>query len=663
MLKLGEKIIYELSDGFELSGISRYSKEYKKLHITNLGNIIISKSDEVNEDTGVKYIYSFSDNKEKLEAVLEDSQIIIYGNNLPFYIKSENSSKNVTANLTMKITLDEYDLICKSQREFIFYLKDNMTILSLDDNKFYMGGINKDNEKFIFISGKNRFEINFDDIERYILEDKRVSLKGYFHMEREGIIVRSVSIFNNNIDSVVPSDLNERVKDNQKIGNLPKDCEIVFCKISGNIDGFDYKNTNMLLVKYQDQLIFINKKSKKTIVKSAKDNCSKLNLGEDIILYDNKNVFNLHINDKNREIMQIDDLKDIENEIVGYTLKHAPFFIQEDFDSLTILKSFQKEIISIKNSDIKDIVINKELENENSNFVETEIKFNNQKVLLNLSKSMVQKLMQDVFIYAKQPLLKENSIEVIYKNWSKAMNDMIIFNFFGNIYYMKSEFDKILEKELNDEIRIEVINSLYKQIQEQRNNLDLLSAYMPRILENQEIDLFEKYNTKLDVQVFKQIKNLLSDLSYNISSYLNEVEKSLDNIIFVISGEDKKKYNYRMLKESESASLDVFLKQAISRLNHLVENMYPYYVDETSREMFKLFELLWKNYRNIDDDSIKEILFERITNTYVFKQLTLNNSTKERRKDIIEKIYNSVDYGTNKLDENMFFTGGIKYVK
>ena len=65
---------------------------------------------------------------------------------------------------------------------------------------------------------------------------------------------------------------------------------------------------------------------------------------------------------------------------------------------------------------------------------------------------------------------------------------------------------------------------------------------MPRILENQEIDLFEKYNTKLDVQVFKQIKNLLSDLSYNISSYLNEVEKS--------------------------ASLDVFLKQAISRLNH-----------------------------------------------------------------------------------------------
>ncbi len=35
-------------------------------------------------------------------------------------------------------------------------------------------------------------------------------------MEREGIIVRSVSIFNNNIDSVVPSDLNERVKDNQK---------------------------------------------------------------------------------------------------------------------------------------------------------------------------------------------------------------------------------------------------------------------------------------------------------------------------------------------------------------------------------------------------------------------------------------------------------------
>ncbi|MCC0652705.1 hypothetical protein [Clostridioides sp. ES-S-0001-03] len=663
MLKLGEKIIYELSDGFELSGISRYSKESKKLHITNLGNIIISKADEVNDESGVKYIYSFSDNKKKLEAVLEGSQIIIYGDNLPFYIKSENSSKNVTASLTMKITLDEYDLICKNQREFIFYLKDNMTILSLDDNKFYMGGINKDNEKFIFISGKNRFEINFDDIERYILEDKRVSLKGYFHMEREGLIVRSISIFNNNVENIVPVDLSERVKDNKKIGNLPKDCEIVFCKISGNIDGFDYKNTNMLLVKYQDQLIFINKKSKKTIVKSTKDNCSKLILGEDIILYDNKNVFNLHINDKNKEAMQIEDLKDIENEIVGYTLKHAPFFIQEDFNSLTIMKSFQKEIISIKNSDVKDIVINRDIESKNSDFVETEIKFNNQKIILNLSRSMVQKLMQDVFIYAKKPLLKDVSVEILYKNWSKAMNDMIIFNFFGNIYYMKSEFDKVLERELNDEIRIEVINALYNQIQEQRNNLDLISAYTPRILENQDIELFEKYNAKLDVQVFRQIKNLFFDLSYNISSYLDGVEKSLDNIIFVISGEDKKRYNYRMLKESESANLDVFLKQAISRLNHLVENMYPYYVDETSREMFKLFEVLWKNYKNINDDSIKEVLFERITNTYVFRQLTLNNNTNERRKDIIEKIYNSVDYGANKLDENMFFTGGMKYVK
>lgn len=663
MLKLGEKIIYELSDGFELSGISRYSKESKKLHITNLGNIIISKADEVNDESGVKYIYSFSDNKKKLEAVLEGSQIIIYGDNLPFYIKNENSSKNVTASLTMKITLEEYDLICKSQREFIFYLKDNMTILSLDDNKFYMGGINKDNEKFIFISGKNRFEINFDDVERYILEDKRISLKGYFHMEREGLIVRSVSIFNNNIENIVPADLSERVKDNKKIGNLPKDCDIVFCKISGNIDGFDYKNTNMLLVKYQDQLIFINKKSKKTIVKSTKDNCSKLILGEDIILYDNKNVFNLHINDKNKEAMQIETLKDIENEIVGYTLKHAPFFIQEDFNSLTILKSFQKEIISIKNSDVKDIVINRDIESKNSDFVETEIKFNNQKIILNLSRSMVQKLMQDVFIYAKKPLLKDVSVEILYKNWSKAMNDMIIFNFFGNIYYMKSEFDKVLERELNDEIRIEVINALYNQIQEQRNNLDLISAYTPRILENQEIELFEKYNAKLDVQVFRQIKNLFFDLSYNISSYLDGVEKSLDNIIFVISGEDKKRYNYRMLKESESANLDVFLKQAISRLNHLVENMYPYYVDETSREMFKLFEVLWKNYKNINDDSIKEVLFERITNTYVFRQLTLNNNTNERRKDIIEKIYDSVDYGANKLDENMFFTGGMKYVK
>ena len=54
---------------------------------------------------------------------------------------------------------------------------------------------------------------------------------------------------------------------------------------------------------------------------------------------------------------------------------------------------------------------------------------------------------------------------MVYMNWAKSVNDMILFNFFGNLYYMKEEIDKVLSEEMTDEDRVKIVNMLYYQIQ------------------------------------------------------------------------------------------------------------------------------------------------------------------------------------------------------
>ncbi|WP_152522301.1 hypothetical protein [Metaclostridioides mangenotii] len=661
MLKLGEKIIYELtSDCFDLNGINGFSKTNKNLFITNLGNIVIGEGKDIDDLVGVKYIYSFSENKEKLVSYLKDNKIFVEGIGFSFYLENDGSKKSARADLKMVLGVVDYEMICTNQRDFIFAIKDSATILSIDGSKNFMGGINCDHEKFVFMGSKNRFEIYFSDIERDVVENGYVSLKGYFHIEREGIVARSITIFNDNIKNIIPSNIAETVKENHKIGNLPPESDVVFCKVTGNIQGCDYKNANTLMIRYQGQLIFINKKTKKQILTVDENRCYKLSLVKDLIVFDGKNVFNLYINDKNRDLMKIDSLNDIEDEKVGYTGNHTPFFIEQVDDKLKISKYKDLDILSIDNEKILDIVVDNNKVTVDKGYVETKIVFQNQVVSMYLKKSMTEKLIKDIYRFSKESLLKEMTTEVVFDNWAKAMNDMFLYNFFSNMYYIKEELDKNLASQLNDEIRIDLVNRFYRDIQIQKNDLDLISAYYPIVIEAQNNSMLGKFGVDFNSDTFNVLLNIKSvalDLLDKFYRHLNQIEDSLNKIIFVISEEEHKKYNYRMLKETDSDKLDIFLRQALKKLNHLVKDMYPYYIEEASISIKSVFDSLKKYYVDIKSDDIKDILFDKITETYVFKQLPINEETNYRRKDIIEDMYKLIGNGLNNLDNKKFFIG------
>lgn len=702
MLKLGEKVIYESKSNFELGSFGKLPIGDKKILITNLGNIIIEETTKLfKKEELKKYYYSYSKYKEKFSVRLEESTIVLQHNELPFEILDGTTEQTTSYKLVVKLSFEEFKDICENQREVIADFYEDTSIFKIDNKELILGSVQKVDNKFILDSEDNTFELNLNDIERCHVDGREIKVNGYFYDKSQDAIIKEVYIFTNN--KKLSENLEERVSNNIKIGILPNESSICYGSVCGTIGEIDYKNTEVFIVKYNDNLIFINKERKSKIVSSNINNSLKLTLDDDLVFFDGKNIFTIITSVNSKSELGLNGLEDIDSENIGFTQSNIPFFINHDDIHFSIFKSNNKKIIDIKNNEIKDIIINNEAKKIHSDYTQVEIRFGSNKININLRSNIIPKIMRNVFIYSKNKMIEKSSVSSMYMNWAKSVNDMILFNFFGNIYYTKMEIDNILSREITDDDRANIVNMLYYQIQSQKNNFDIISAYIPKAIEYGEVELFNKYNVKLDKKVFRMLQKQLFGLAAQVNRHLAEIERSLSQLSFVIYSEfNTREFNTKIKnkqvgigmavsvastvvmggglsipflamqgmnlysnkkmdeksKEIESSKLNLFTNQAIEKLNHLVENMYPYYVNEANENLRELFIILGKQYANHNNEAIKEVLFERIADIYVSKQMTLNSMTNIRKKDLVENIYKTIDSNMNTYDTNVFLTGG-----
>lgn len=702
MLKLGEKVIYESKSNFELGTFGKLPIGDKKILITNLGNIIIEETTKLfKKEELKKYYYSYSKYKEKFSVKLEESTIVLQHNELPFEILDGTTEQTTSYKLVIKLSFEEFKDICENQREVIADFYENTSIFKIDNKELILGSVQKVDNKFILESGDNTFELNLNDIEKCHVDGREIKVNGYFYDKSQDTIIKEVYIFTNN--KKLSENLEERVNDNRKIGILPNGSSIYYGSVCGTIGEIDYKNTEVFIVKHNDNLIFINKERKSKIVSSNINNSLKLTLDDDLVFFDGKNIFIIITSVNSKSELSLNELEDIDSDNIGFTQSNMPFFIKHDEIYFSIFKSTNKKMIDIKNNEIKDIIINNEAKKVHSDYTQVEIRFGSNKININLRSDIIPKIMRNVFIYSKNKMVEKSSVSSMYMNWAKSVNDMILFNFFGNIYYTKMEIDNILSREITDDDRVNIVNMLYYQIQSQKNSFDIISAYMPKAIEYGEVELFNKYNVKLDKKVFRMLQKQLFGLAAQVNRHLAEIERSLSQLSFVIYSEfNTREFNTKIKnkqvgigmavsvastvvmggglsipflamqgmnlysnkkmdeksKEVESSKLNLFTNQAIEKLNHLVDNMYPYYVNEANENLRELFIILGKQYANHNNEAIKEVLFERIADIYVSKQMTLNSMTNIRKKDLVENIYKTIDSNMNTYDTNVFLIGG-----
>ena len=703
MLKLGEKIIYESSNNFELGSFAKLQLGDKKVYLTNLGNIIIEDNTNFLKKEATKYEYVYSQYKQKLKLKIENDIILLFHENLIFNITSNEKKNDVVYKFSLKLSFEDFKMVCENQREFIGEFGENQGIIRLDNNKLILSNITNEEDKFKINSDGFDEIVEFTDIERCYIMGNNLKISGYFYIKNTDEIIRDIYIYSNNKN--LYKNIDKITSQNRKIGRLPDNCLICYGKVHGNIKDKDYKNTEVFIIKNNREIKFIHKQLKEEILSMNYNSLSKLSLGSTIALFDEENLITISTGDKSINLLDLTSLKNIKNKNIGFTSNDMPFFILQNETYLNLFKSPKRVLLSIQNSHIKDIIIDNQIKSNHEDFTKVEILFESNKITVNLRNEIIPKLIKNVFIYSKKNLLQRVSIKDIYMNWAKSVNDMILLNFFGNIYYMKEEIDNITNKNMTDEDRVNIVNMLFYQIQEQRNQFDILSAYMPKAIEYGEVDLFKKCNVQIDNRVFRLLQRQLFNISSQINRHLSDIERSLSQLSFVIYSDfNTREYNTKLkskqakigmavsvansllagsaiaipfiamqgmnlyttkkmdekAKEIESSKLKLFTNQAILKLHHLIDDMYPYYISEANYSLFDLFNKLGKQYEKLGDESIKEIIIDRIADIYVAKQMTLNSFTNIRKKDLIEKLYKTIDSNMNSYDTNMFLLGGIE---
>ncbi|MDR1774710.1 MAG: hypothetical protein LBR30_07605 [Clostridioides sp.] len=692
MLKIGEKVIYETySDKFDLKGIGRYSRENKILFITNLGNIYIGSGDEIDDLENERYVYNFSDKNIQLEVSISNNDVYIEGMHIPFEVILGDYETREYANLRLKITIFDFEKIILNQKQFIFKIKEKKAILNLDRKENFLVDLNIDNEKMTFSTSKDIFEIYYKDIEKFILKQNYLSCKGYFHLEKKEIVVKSMLLFSNDIVRKISVNLREVVENNKKIGSLPSDAVVCYASFSGNIANINYENLNVFLIKCLDKFIIVNKKTKKQIINIDIKHLKKLDLGETTVFCNNDNVFSVNLKEKDKEMLQISKLKEITDSNIGFSLNGVPFFFKHSEDYFKIYKSLEDDLINIENTSIRDIIIGEESENIQRDYVLAKIIFDNNQVELYMKKSVAENLIENVYTCVVQKISANMSIKEVYDNYAKANNDIVLYNFFGGIFNLREEIKNIAKNKMSDEKKVDIINLIYNRTFEVKRDLDVLSEYYLR-----ELKSLVKYSAVLSNE------NIFVELNRKFSTYIAMIENCLNRVSFVISGESKVKFNYKQLSEANSYRLDGTVREIISILNHLVRTLYPSYIEEVSRFVKDFFEesynIAIKNKSGfvkednefysklsivkeddkidnklsitkednkvdnnssfvkdnnesatdseileIDDENEKQLVIDEIRRIYLFKQSRVKSDILIRKKDIISKLYKLSD--------------------
>ena len=613
MLKDSERVVFKIKSGYSLNGLVDFSLEDKYLQFTNLGNIYVSKVDSLQGENEDYIFYDLSAEGQKLYTEIDGDSVSVIADSIPFVRVKDGESHRVYPSLIMVLDLFELVKIGQNSKKFIFDIQGGSLIMNADGD-IHTGILEYEDSRIVFVSSGKRFEFSLYDLESYTNTDNILNIKGYFYIDFQSRVYRDISFIGKINRASIPKNIDEIVKNNSKIGRLPDQDPIVFCKLSGRLRSNEYLNKNMFLIRHDPE--------------SAKR-------------------------------VGFDSLKAIENKSIGFTKEFRPFFIEIDDGYISIMKSEDKCILDIEKSTISNISVNEDLF-ESEDFVGVEIKFKDKLVIMNLKREIITELSANIFSEYQKSLLETTDLDEVYDNWIKSVSDMVIFNFFGHIYHMNSKYSYMLNENIDLADKVDFINFLYSDLQDQLSNIDLITVHMSDILERSEERYFSSLGLDCDLTDITRLQRHFFDLRNDIKMDINGIISLIDKMSYMILPEDMRKSSIRMLKEAQIYQIDLHADMAYQKLEHIIYNLLPHYVGKTVKTVFETYYSFYPNYRQLDEESLKMELMERIKSTHIFRQFNINRESKVLRKDIIDDLYSLMKFGSMKIDSEYYFTGGYR---
>ena len=157
---------------------------------------------------------------------------------------------------------------------------------------------------------------------------------------------------------------------------------------------------------------------------------------------------------------------------------------------------------------VSDISVIDDKDSDIDFYVETQIKYKDKYIVINIRKSLLKDLSEEIFSEYQRTLLDSVGMDEVYENWIKSISDMIVFNFYGHIYAMNSKYQYMADRDITSVDKINFINDLYLDLHDRLESIDLTSVYMAEILETNELNYFRSLRKSCDLSQIERLERL-----------------------------------------------------------------------------------------------------------------------------------------------------------
>ena len=140
-----------------------------------------------------------------------------------------------------------------------------------------------------------------------------------------------------------------------------------------------------------------------------------------------------------------------------------------------IYKSYDKCVLDIEKNLVSDISVIDDKDSDIDFYVETQIKYKDKYIVINIRKSLLKDLSEEIFSEYQRTLLDSVGMDEVYENWIKSISDMIVFNFYGHIYAMNSKYQYMADRDITSVDKINFINDLYLDLHDRLESIDSVS--------------------------------------------------------------------------------------------------------------------------------------------------------------------------------------------
>lgn len=682
-LKDNEKIIHELqSIEVQVNNKSIYLSGEKALYISNYGSIFYY-------DPSIRIGDKVTIAKFPIELTLNDTNIVMAANNRDSINFQYTFLVNEFMNLYSKIDISNLKSINK---------KD---YISVDNARFSVCNVEVLEDRIVISDSGAVDSVPFKYIESLEQRNNLLIFKGCFLSKKNKKVYREIKLFIES-ERAVNACLKEYFGITKTNALIFSKMPFTYISFTGEINNAYYHKEDVMVSVQNDLALLINYNTLQPLGGFKIETMNYFKEGDKLFFTTDNLVILLELHEENNFSLNRSKLiKEDANLNIGYDSDGNPFLVRFEAEGLVLRQSDNRYLENIKLSDIGNISVER-IFNEEDRFSKISISQRNSKRLeLYISELYAPQLIKSIYKSLKGKQYDNLSVMGLFTNWGRLINDILNYFYFGSLFMLKEELSDVLEKgteELCQEDKVKTANILYYAIQDQKKQFEMVSAYFPKLLEKQEKKLMAKVGGAIKGKQYTLLQRQLLSVSSQISNSLISIERNLEQILFVIVPNTKRKNaavssKYRKpgiisgvgsagemfagtlavpelitldsgsdnpfkidkaVEEIEKRKLDIYVSEALNSFEHLINVMMPYYINEVNEFVYNTFKVTSKSYSNLlNSQEVKRSLFERICDLYTFKQLPINEHLVKSKSQLIDEIHSTITLSELFVDKSV----------